>query len=198
MASSLRPSPRSANPISEHQHAHPTSRLAAGRRPYGRVSHRVRMLVNKPAVFNAVNDCAVHLIASGYTRPERLAVFGYSKGGLLVGGAVARWPDLYAAAMPAVVALDLRRFTQFTNGRLWTREYGHPQGAAFLRSVRLFALSLSNQPPLGATRVEEGSRRKATFDVVSTPAGSGRGMRAVSSVPRRRSSRSTSGQFGSS
>lgn len=97
---------------------------------YGEASHRAGMLANKPAVFDAFNDCAVHLIASGYTRPERLAAFGYSNGGLLVGGAVARRPDLYAAAMPTVGVLDMLRFTQFTNGRLWVREYGDPQDAA--------------------------------------------------------------------
>lgn len=97
---------------------------------YGEASHRAGMLANKPAVFDAFNDCAAHLIASGYTRPERLAAFGYSNGGLLVGGAVARRPDLYAAAMPTVGVLDMLRFTQFTNGRLWIREYGDPQDAA--------------------------------------------------------------------
>lgn len=97
---------------------------------YGEASHRAGMLANKPAVFDAFNDCAVHLIASGYTRPERLAAFGYSNGGLLVGGAVARRPDLYAAAMPTVGVLDMLRFTQFTNGRLWIREYGDPRDPA--------------------------------------------------------------------
>lgn len=94
---------------------------------YGQASHRAGMLANKPAVFDAFNDCAAQLIASGYTRPERLAAFGYSNGGLLVGAAVARRPDLYAAAMPTVGVLDMLRFPQFTNGRLWIREYGDPQ-----------------------------------------------------------------------
>lgn len=94
---------------------------------YGQASHRAGMLANKPAVFDAFNDCAAQLIASGFTRPERLAAFGYSNGGLLVGAAVARRPDLYAAAMPTVGVLDMLRFPQFTNGRLWIREYGDPQ-----------------------------------------------------------------------
>lgn len=97
---------------------------------YGEASHKAGMLANKPAVFDAFNDCAVHLIASAYTRPERLAAFGYSNGGLLVGGAVARRPDLYAVAMPTVGVLDMLRFPQFTNGRLWIREYGDPHDAA--------------------------------------------------------------------
>lgn len=73
------------------------------------------MLANKPAVFDAFNDCAQHLIDAGVTRPDRLAAFGYSNGGLLVGGAVALRPDLYAVAMPTVGVLDMLRFPQFTN-----------------------------------------------------------------------------------
>ena len=94
---------------------------------YGQAFHRAGMLENKPAVFDAFNDCAEHLIRTGYTRPERMAAFGYSNGGLLVGGAVARRPDLYAAAMPTVGVLDMLRFPAFTNGRLWIREYGDTQ-----------------------------------------------------------------------
>lgn len=97
---------------------------------YGEALHRAGMLENKPAVFDAFNDCAEHLIKAGYTRPERMAAFGYSNGGLLVGGAVARRPDLYAAAMPTVGVLDMLRFPAFTNGRLWIREYGDPQDPA--------------------------------------------------------------------
>lgn len=97
---------------------------------YGEVSHRAGALANKPAVFDAFNDCAQHLIDAGLTRPDRLAAFGYSNGGLLVGGAVARRPDLYAVALPTVGVLDMLRFPQFTNGRLWIREYGDPQDPA--------------------------------------------------------------------
>ncbi|MGH7027070.1 prolyl oligopeptidase family serine peptidase [Brevundimonas sp.] len=70
------------------------------------------------------------MIDAGFTRPDRLAAFGYSNGGLLVGGAVARRPDLYAVAMPTVGVLDMLRFPQSTNGRLWIGEYGDPQDPA--------------------------------------------------------------------
>ncbi len=93
---------------------------------YGDAWHRAGMLENKPAVFDAFTDAAEYLIAQKFTRSERLAAFGYSNGGLLVGAAMTRRPDLFAVALPTVGVLDMLRFPQFTNGRLWAVEYGSP------------------------------------------------------------------------
>ena len=93
---------------------------------YGEAWHRAGMLERKPAVFDAYADAAEYLIGRGYTRPGRLAAFGYSNGGLLVGAAMTRRPDLFAVALPTVGVLDMLRFPEFTNGRLWGVEYGLP------------------------------------------------------------------------
>ena len=93
---------------------------------YGEAWHRAGMLQNKPAVFDAFIDAAGYLIDQGYTQPRRLAIFGYSNGGLLVGAAMTRRPDLFAVALPTVGVLDMLRFPHFTNGALWAVEFGSP------------------------------------------------------------------------
>lgn len=97
---------------------------------YGRAWHEAGRLENKPAVFDAFIDAADYLIGQGLADPARIAAFGYSNGGLLVGAAVARRPDLFAVSLPTVGVLDMLRFPMFTNGRLWATEYGDPADPA--------------------------------------------------------------------
>jgi prolyl oligopeptidase len=103
---------------------------------YGDAWHAAGMLERKPAVFDAFVDAAQYLIDQGYTKPSRLAILGYSNGGLLIGAVVAKRPDLFAVAFPTVGVLDMLRFPQFTNGRLWEVEYGDPQDPAMFPVLR--------------------------------------------------------------
>ncbi|GAB3692664.1 prolyl oligopeptidase family serine peptidase [Nocardiopsis oceani] len=86
--------------------------------------HRDGMLGNKQNVFD---DCAAagdHLVATGVTSPDRLAVLGGSNGGLLVGAMVTQRPDLFAAAVCSAPLLDMVRYERFGLGQLWSGEYG--------------------------------------------------------------------------
>jgi len=69
---------------------------------------------------------AEHLIATGVTTREQLACRGGSNGGLLVGNAVVRRPDLWGAVVCAVPLLDMRRFNKLLAGASWMAEYGDP------------------------------------------------------------------------
>ena len=86
--------------------------------------HRAGMLDRKQNVFDDLAAGAEHLIASGVTAPDRLAVMGGSNGGLLVGAAVTQRPDLFAAAVCSAPLLDMVRYERFGLGRLWNVEYG--------------------------------------------------------------------------
>ncbi|MBR8744867.1 prolyl oligopeptidase family protein [Nocardiopsis sp. MG754419] len=86
--------------------------------------HRDGMLANKENVFDDCAAAAEHLIATGVTDRDRLAVMGGSNGGLLVGAMVTRRPDLFRAAVCSAPLLDMVRYERFGLGQLWSVEYG--------------------------------------------------------------------------
>ena len=86
--------------------------------------HRGGMLADKQNVFDDCAAAAEHLIATGVTDTDRLAVMGGSNGGLLVGAMVTQRPDLFAAAVCSAPLLDMVRYERFGLGRLWSVEYG--------------------------------------------------------------------------
>ncbi|GHC90018.1 prolyl endopeptidase [Nocardiopsis terrae] len=86
--------------------------------------HRGGMLGNKQNVFDDCAAAAEHLVSSGITSTERLAVMGGSNGGLLVGAMVTQRPDLFAAAVCSAPLLDMVRYERFGLGQLWNVEYG--------------------------------------------------------------------------
>lgn len=95
-----------------------------GGNEYGEAWHRAGKLENKTNVFDDFEAAAEWLIANGYTRPGRLAIQGGSNGGLLVGAAVTRRPELFAAAICQVPLLDMLRYHRFLMARFWVPEYG--------------------------------------------------------------------------
>lgn len=91
---------------------------------YGDDWHRMGTLGNKKKVFEDLEAAAEWLIDKGYTRSSRLAVSGRSNGGLLVGAALTRRPDLYRAVICGVPLLDMLRYQKFLMARYWVPEYG--------------------------------------------------------------------------
>jgi prolyl oligopeptidase len=86
--------------------------------------HRAGMLDRKQNVFDDFHAAAAHLISAGITSPERLAVWGGSNGGLLVGAAVTQQPSLFSAAVCSAPLLDMVRYERFGLGETWNTEYG--------------------------------------------------------------------------
>jgi prolyl oligopeptidase len=99
---------------------------------FGAAWHRAGMLHAKQRVFDDFIACAEHLVTTGVTTADRLALHGRSNGGLLVGAVLAQRPDCCAVALPTVGVLDMLRFHRFTIGWAWTTEYGDPDDPADL------------------------------------------------------------------
>lgn len=86
--------------------------------------HRSGMRAHKQNVFDDFHAAAGKLIADGWTSRDRLAAWGGSNGGLLVGAFVTQHPDLLAAAVCSAPLLDMARYEQFGLGESWNDEYG--------------------------------------------------------------------------
>ena len=84
---------------------------------------------NRNKAYEDFEAVAEDLVARGQTTPSMLACRGGSNGGLLVGNAMVRRPELWGAIVCAVPLLDMRRFNKLLAGASWMAEYGNPDTA---------------------------------------------------------------------
>lgn len=106
---------------------------------YGESWHQAGMMGSKQNSFDDFIGAAEWLIASGYTRPARLAAAGGSNGGLLVGAALTQRPELFRAVIVQVPLLDMLRYHRFLIARLWIPEYGSPDDPEQFRWLRAYS-----------------------------------------------------------
>ena len=106
---------------------------------YGEAWHEGGMRAKKQNVFDDFIAAGEWLIANKYTATPKLAIFGGSNGGLLVGAVLNQRPDLFGAAMPAVGVMDMLRFHKFGFGTQWVGEYGSPEDPADFRVLRAYS-----------------------------------------------------------
>jgi prolyl oligopeptidase len=106
---------------------------------YGEAWHEAGKKQKKQNVFDDFIAAAEYLIAEKYTKPARLAIFGRSNGGLLIGAVLNQRPELFGAALPAVGVMDMLRFDQFTAGRFWVDDYGSAKDAAEFKALYAYS-----------------------------------------------------------
>lgn len=80
----------------------------------------------------AVDDflsAAEWLTESGWTSEDRLAIFGGSNSGLLVGAALTQRPGMFRAVVCMVPLLDMLRYHLYDNAHVWAEEFGTADNA---------------------------------------------------------------------
>jgi prolyl oligopeptidase len=106
---------------------------------YGEEWHKAGTRLDKQNVFDDFIAAAEYLIAENYTSSDKLAIFGGSNGGLLVGAVTNQRPELFGAAIPAVGVMDMLRFHQFTAGRYWVDDYGSADDAEEFKALHAYS-----------------------------------------------------------
>jgi prolyl oligopeptidase len=106
---------------------------------YGEAWHEAGMRAKKQNVFDDFIAAAEWLIANKYTSTPKLAIYGGSNGGLLIGAVLNQRPDLFGAAMPAVGVMDMLRFHKFGFGTQWVGEYGSPDNPEDFKILRAYS-----------------------------------------------------------
>lgn len=106
---------------------------------YGAEWHQAGMLERKQNSFDDFIGAADYLIAERYTSPGKLAIYGHSNGGLLVGAVLTQRPDLFAAAVANAGHYDMLHYHRFTAGAGWITEYGSPEDPAAFRYLLAYS-----------------------------------------------------------
>jgi len=91
---------------------------------FGAEWHRAAKRRNRQVAFDDFLAAAEWLIETRRTDPRRLAIFGGSNSGLLVGAAMTQRLDLFRAVVCMVPMLDMLRYHLFDNAHVWKEEFG--------------------------------------------------------------------------
>ncbi|ABE56218.1 Prolyl oligopeptidase [Shewanella denitrificans OS217] len=96
---------------------------------YGPAWHQAALKHNRHKAYEDFEAVAEDLISRKITSSPHLGIQGGSNGGLLMGAALTRRPELYNAVVCQVPLLDMQRFSQLLAGASWMGEYGNPEVA---------------------------------------------------------------------
>ncbi|UPT76122.1 MAG: prolyl oligopeptidase family serine peptidase [Elusimicrobiota bacterium] len=94
---------------------------------FGPAWHQAALKKNRPRAYEDFEAVAQDLIARKLTSPRRLGIMGGSNGGLLVGAAMTRKPELYRAVVCQVPLLDMMRYHKLLAGHSWMGSTATPR-----------------------------------------------------------------------
>ena len=106
---------------------------------YGEAWHRQAIRAHRQVAFDDFIAAGEWLVAHHYTSRPRLAIFGASNGGLLVGACMTQRPDLYGAAIAEVGVMDMLRFPRFGQGAGWEGDFGSPDDPGDFKALYAYS-----------------------------------------------------------
>ena len=123
---------------------------------FGREWHEAAKRRNRQTAYDDFLAAAEWLIESGRTTSAKLAIFGGSNSGLLVGAAMTQRPELFRAVLCMVPMLDMLRYHLFDNAHVWKEEFGTAEDREDFTALRAYS---------PYHQVREGTRYPATMIV---------------------------------
>jgi len=108
---------------------------------FGEAWHKAGMLDKKQNVFDDFIAAAEWLVKNKYTSPSKLAIWGGSNGGLLVGSVLTQRPELFRAVICDHPDLDMVRYYKFTknNNPPALLEYGNAADPAQFKFLNAYS-----------------------------------------------------------
>jgi prolyl oligopeptidase len=106
---------------------------------YGEEWHKAGNLTNKQHVFDDFIASAQYLNDNNYSSPKRLAIWGGSNGGLLMGAAFTQHPELFRAVVSFVGIYDMLRVELDPNGAFNVTEFGTVKDAAQFKALYAYS-----------------------------------------------------------
>ncbi|MEA2906683.1 MAG: prolyl oligopeptidase, partial [Alphaproteobacteria bacterium] len=120
---------------------------------FGSAWHKAGIREHKKRAQDDFAAVAADLARRRVTSPKRLACWGGSNGGLLVGNMLTRFPERFGAVWCTIPLLDMRRYSKLLAGASWIAEYGDPDIAEdweFIKEISPYQLAAPGRayPPI--------------------------------------------------
>lgn len=148
---------KSAVPYIEHGGVYAIANIRGGGE-FGEKWHEAGKRDKKQNVFDDFAAAAEWLIKEKYTTSRRLAIFGWSNGGLLTAAVLTQRPELFKAVVIGAPVIDMLRYHLFFGGRHWIPDYGS------VEEEEMFHCLLAYSP---YQNVKDGTRYPATLIVTA-------------------------------
>ena len=101
--------------------------------------HNAGLKLNRMRVYDDFFAVSEDLIRRKITSPRRLGIMGGSNGGLLMGVALTKRPELYNAIVIQVPLFDMIAYDHIGAGASWIGEYGDPKNSAERKMLRSYS-----------------------------------------------------------
>jgi prolyl oligopeptidase len=106
---------------------------------FGAAWHNAAKRRNRQTAYDDFLSAAEWLIQMGRTTAAKLAIFGGSNSGLLVGAAMTQRPDQFRAVVCMVPMLDMLRYHLFDNSHVWSEEFGTAEDREDFEALRRYS-----------------------------------------------------------